>query len=587
MKNLFLLIFFFFSLVMVQAQTIIYEDFEGGTQDIAWEGFNGGVYNGVIVNPAPDAINSSGFVGSFTNDGVGDFNYAFATLTSAVDLSTYNLIKMKVWSPVAPSQILFKFEGGGNAVEMFRNITVANQWVEYSFDLSAGALYTMLDKVLISFNPFTTPFAGTFYFDDITGQRAIEVYETFEGGAALPWNALDGSFSGPVPNPDKNSVNGSDNVGQYVKDTFEYSLLLADRGTPFDMSILNQFHLQVLAEAPTQVLLKLEGPGGPAIEQVKNIGLVNEWQDYTFDFSAAADYTHLTKVILFFDPGVKTSVDTYYFDNLVALPQGVCKGVTPDPLMVDDFECNRNATYVNGWDSLVVTNNIEPNTVNNSTKVGKYTDPQGEEWATLLIDYQNNINLLTNNQLHIKIWAPREVQILFKLEGGTDPAKEIWVAVEKPGEWVDYEIDFSDQAGKSHKKLAIFFNAGQVPQPGDVYYIDDIRWSEKTILTVEDFELGIVLPWAPSEDQPLLHGTFERVANPQQDDDNNSLFVGKYTKGTSAFSTLSAVAPGAIDISVRPQYNLDVLAPGPGTVIMQLESTINGNKEVERTIDAG
>ncbi len=586
MKNLLLLFLLSLSFTWVQAQTIVYEDFEGGTQDISWAGING-VYNGVVTNPAPDAINGSGFVGSYTNDALFDFNFVLGTLSAPVDLSQLNLIKMKVWSPIAPIQVLFKFEGGGNAVEMFRDINTANQWVELSFDLSGGAAFTTMDKVLVSFNPFVLGSTETFYFDDIIAQRALEVYETFEGGAALPWVALNGVFNGPVENPDSNSVNGSNWVGQYVKDTFEYSLLLADRGTPFDMSILNQFHLQVHSQVPSQVLLKLEGPGGPAIELIKNIGLTNEWQDYVFDFSAAADYTHLTKVILFFDPGVRTSVDTYYFDNLTATALGVCKNVIKDPLMIDDFECNRNATYVNGWDSLTVINNPEPNTVNNSAKVGRYADPLTEQWATLLIDYHNPIDLSTNNQLTIKIWSPRAVPILFKLEGGSSPAKEIWVEVTTTGEWVDYVIDFSDQSLAMHKKIAIFFNAGQDPQDGDVYYIDNIAWAPKGNLTIEDFELGVVLPWEPLDGQAVLHGSFARVANPDPSAPNTSAFVGKYTKGTSAFSTLSAVAPGLIDISSRPQYNLDIYAPGPGTVIMQLESVANGNKEVERTIVAG
>lgn len=587
MKNLILLFLFFLSFQWAQAQTIIYEDFEGGTADIAWIGLNG-TYNGVVDNPAPDAINPSASVGSYTNHPDFDFAFALGTMTTPVDLSMLNLIKMKVWSPIAPIQVLFKFEGGGNAVEMFRNVTVANQWVELSFDLSSGATFTMMDKVLVAFNPFVLGSTETFYFDDITAHRAIEIYETFEGGTpALPWLALNGVFNGPIPNPDSNSVNGSDNVGEYVKDTFEYSLLLADRGTPFDLSILNQFHLQIYAHAPTQVLLKLEGPGGPAIEKIKNIGLIHEWQDYTFDFSEAADWTHLTKVILFFDPGVKTSVDTYQFDNLLALPLGPCKGVTLNPDMIDDFECNRNATYVNGWDSLTVINNPEPNTVNNSTKVGRYADPINEAWAALLIDYQNPMDLSVRNQLRVKIWSPNEVPILFKLEGGTSPAKEIWVNVTMPGEWVDYEIDFGDQALANHRKIVIFFNAGQEPQTGDVYYIDDIRWDVKAVFVIEDFESGAFLPWEPLDQQTLLHGSFEIVANPDPSDPNTSLTVGKYTKGTSAFSTLAAVAPGVIDISSRPQYNLDVYAPGPGSVIMQLESVSQGNKEVERTIDAG
>ena len=586
MKKNLLLVLCFLTVHWLQSQTIVYEDFEGGVSDISWVGLNG-TFNGPVANPSPDGVNSSEWVGSYTNHPDFDFAFALGTLAAPVDLSEQNLIKMKVWSPIAPTQVLFKFEGGGNAVEMFRDITVDSQWVEYSFDLGAGAEFTMMDKVLVAFNPFVLGSTETFYFDDITAHRPIEYYETFEGGMMLPWQALNGVLNAPVENPDSNSVNGSDWVGQYVKDTFPYSLLLADRGTPFDMSVLNQFHLQVHAQAPTQVLLKLEGPGGPAIERTKNIGLANEWQDYTFDFSDAADYTHLTKVVLFFDPGVKTSVDTYYFDNLYATSQGTCRGVMLNPDMIDDFECNRNATYVNGWDSLTVVNNPEPSTVNNTAKVGRYADPIAEPWATLLIDYQNPIDLSTKNQLKAMIWAPREVPILFKLEGGSSPAKEVWVDVTTPGEWVEYTVDFSDQSLASHRKIAIFFNGGNDPQDGDVYFIDEIQWAEQTNITIEDFELGVLLPWAPLDDQALLHGSFERVDNPDPSGINTSAFVGKYTKGTAAFSTLAAVAPGLIDISTRPQFNLDVYAPGPGSVIMQLESVSQGNKEVERTIDEG
>ena len=585
MKNVLLLLFFLLTIQLLDAQ-ITYEDFEGGTADVAWAGLNG-TYDGVIVNPAPDAVNGSSFVGSYTNNENFDFCFALGTLGAPANLSKFNLIKMKVWSPLAPCKVLFKFEGGGNAVEMFRDITVADQWVEYTFDMTGGAGYTGLDKVLVSFNPFVLGSFETFYFDDIVGYEAREEYETFENGNALPWNALDGTFEGPVANPDSNSVNGSDFVGQYVKSGLHsYSLLLADRGTPFDLSILNQFHLNVRSQVPSQVLLKLEGTGGN-IERTKDIGVTNDWQDYTFDFSAAAANTGLTKVILFFDPGVEMSADTYHFDNLVALPQGACKGVTLNPDIIDDFECNRNATYVNGWDSLSVINNPAPNGINPSAKVGRYGDPSTEQWAALLLDNQNPIDLSTRNQLNVKIWSPRTVPILFKLEGGSSPAKEIWSNVDDAGQWVNYTIDFSGEALSSHKKIVIFFNAGMDPQAGDVYYIDDIYWSEKATFVLEDFEGGALLPWAPLNDQTLLHGTFAVIANPDPSGINASPEVGEYTKGSSPFSTLAAVAPGVIDISSRPQYNLDVWFPAPGSIILQLESSTQGNKEVQRTVETG
>ena len=585
MKNVLLLFFFFLSFQVLKAQ-LAYEDFEGGTADISWAGLNG-TYDGVVVNPAPDAVNGSGFVGSYTNNENFDFCFALGTLGAPADLSKFNLIKMKVWSPLAPCKVLFKFEGGGNAVEQFRDITVANQWVEYTFDMTGGAAYTGLTSVLVSFNPFVLGSFETFYFDDIVGVEARQEYETFENGNALPWNALDGTFAGPVANPDSNAVNGSDFVGQYVKSgTHSYSLLLADTGTPFDLSILNQFHLNVHSQVPSQVLLKLEGTGG-AIERTKIIGVTNDWQDYTFDFSDAKDNTGLSKVILFFDPGVEMSADTYYFDNLLALPQGACKGVALDPTITDDFECNRNATYVNGWDSLSVVTNPAPNGVNPSSKVGRYGDPSTEQWAALLIDNHVPIDLSTRNQLNIKIWSPRTVPILFKLEGSSSPAKEIWANVEDAGQWVNYTIDFSSEALASHQKIVLFFNAGMDPQPGDVYFIDDIHWSEKANYVLEDFEGGANLPWAPLDDQTLLHGTFAVVSNPDASGINASPEVGEYTKGTSPFSTVAAVAPGVIDISSRPQYNLDVWFPAPGSITFQLESQSQGNKEVTRTVETG
>lgn len=571
-----------------QAQ-ITYETFEGGAT-IPWEGING-TYDGAVANPDMSGINTSATVGSYTTNPASDFNFAIGVLPNGpADLTEYNLFKVKIWSPVAPSKCLLKFEGSGPAVERFADITVANQWVEYTFDMSGGAGNTTgLTKCLISFHSFLPGITGTFYWDDIRAVSPVTCYETFESGNELPWNALDGTFTGPVDNPAPNSVNSSAKCGEYVKSgATGYSLLLADNGTTtFDLSVQNQFKLDVYTTAATQVLLKLEGPSGPNIEVTKNIGVTNAWQTYTFDFSAAATYTNLTKVIIFFDPGVATSTDTYYFDNLCAMPKGACTGVDSDPEIIDDFECSRNATYVNGWDSLSVVPNPAPSTVNNSSLVGQYNDPVGEPYAALLIDYQNPIDLSTKNQLNAKIWSPKVCQILFKLEGGSSPAKEVWVDVTEANKWVDYSVDFSDQALASHKKIVFFFNGGQDGEAGDVYYIDDIKWGEPTSTVIEDFENGAFLPWEPKDQQTLLNGTFAVVANPAPGGVNTSANVGKYTKGTAAFSIVTAVAPGVIDISSKPQYNLDVWAPvGSVNVTFQLESVSQGNKEVTRDLQS-
>lgn len=583
MKHLLLFFLVTISIVTTNAQTI-YEDFEGGAAKISWAAVNGLVYEGPVANPAKDAVNGSDFVGKFVNDGVSDFCFGLGTMSAPADLSVNNLMKIKIWAPTAPTRALFKFEGGGAAIEKFIDITVAEKWVEYAVDFSAAA-GTAHTKVLVAFHPFTTPVAATYYFDDIKGVEAKEYYETFETGNEMGWKAFDGTLEAPIDNPAPNRVNSTAKVGKYTKSgAHAYSLLLAERSTPFDLSILNQFKLQIHASAPTQVLLKLEGTG-PAVEKIANIGLANAWQEYTFDLSGAADNKQLTKAILFFDPGVETSADVYHFDNLYAVSKGACANAPAIDGMVDDFECNRNATYVNGWDSLTVVANPNPDAVNGSTKVGKFVDQLDEPWNGLLFDVQNPFNLETKNQFNFKLRSSKATKVLVKLEGGASAANEVWVDINEVNQWVQYSVDFSSQALASHKKLILFFNAGNNPEVGDVYYIDDLSWGEKTSSEIENFENGAVLPWEPLDQQEVLHGKFAVVNNPDATGVNKSSKVGQYTKGSSPFSTLAAVAPGVIDISSKPQFNLDVLAPAGSTaLIMQLESATSGNKEVSRDI---
>ncbi|MBK9736404.1 MAG: hypothetical protein IPO92_16185 [Saprospiraceae bacterium] len=584
MKHVLSLLLLIVASIGLNGQTI-YEDFEGGASKITWNAVNGLTYEGPIANPGKDPVNTSDFVGKFTNDGIGDFCFGLGEFASPADLSKNNLMKIKIWAPYAPTRALLKFEGGGEAVQKYIDITEAGKWVEYSVDFSSAAS-TAHTKVLLAFHPFTTPQAASFFFDDIIATEAIQVYETFETGNEMGWQAFDGTLEAPVPNPAPNKVNSTPNVGKYTKSgAHAYSLLLAERTTPFDMSILNQFKLQIHASAPTQVLLKLDG-AGTAVEKILNIGLANEWQEYTFDMSFAKDFKHLTKAILFFDPGVETSADIYHFDNLYAVSKGACGDVTLDADILDDFECNRNATYTNGWDSLTVIPNPGPDAVNSSSKVGKYVDAPGP-WNNVLIDYNSAIDLSEKNQLKFKVWSPKVTRVLCKLEGGVSGSNESWADVNDINQWVSFEVDFSSQSAANHKKLVLFFNAGNDPAAGDFYLIDDISWGVKTSKDIENFENGAVLPWEPLDQQTLIHGAFEVVNNPDASGVNTSTKVGKYTKGTSQFSTLSAVAPGVIDITSKPQYNLDVWAPaGSTSVIMQLESASAGNKEVERELQS-
>ena len=413
-------------------------------------------------------------------------------------------------------------------------------------------------------------------------------YEDFEGGSGLTWAGINGTYDSIVANPDPNDINMSANVGSFTKDgTQEWCFAVTEMDSAMDLSTNNQFSINVYSPVATQFLFKLEGTGG-GFEAWQNIANVNVWQEYTFDFSGAAANTGLEKIVVFFNPGMTDDGGTYLFDNIKASPAGACAGTVVDPDIIDDFECQRNATYGAGWNELVAIANPDASGINTSTMVGQYTDPL-DEWSALVADYNSAIDLSVKNNIKAKVWSPKTGQILFKLEGGASAPSEKWVDITEMNTWVEYTADFSDQANADHKKIVIFFNAGVTADSGDVYLIDDISVAEAPPApAIEDFENGPSLGWMPLNGDMTNHGTFNGVmVNPDMAGINGSPNVGSYSKGDAAFSTLTAFLPSGIDLSASPQLNMQVRAPaGSEKVIMQLVSATQGAKDVERDITA-
>lgn len=425
----------------------------------------------------------------------------------------------------------------------------------------------------------------------ISGQTVLE---DFENGASLPWNGSfgDGVFT-VIENPavadtiqDPLMINRSDSCGSYAKEEGRaFSLLIAVMDNPMDLSTDNKFKIQINAPVATSLLFKLEGDG-EVLELRQNIAVTDRWIEYSFDASAAASFTTINKIILFFDPGNGPSSDTYLFDNLTVEAADECAGTVAEAGVFDDFECQRNITYGNpGYQDIVSIANPDASGINTSAKVGQYTDTGGTFHA-LVMDFGGPIPLEERSLLSFKLWAPKAGRFLTKLERGGSPAVEKDVQVETLNTWVEYTIDYSDQAGASHNALVFFFNAGQDPEEGDIYYVDDIQWSEAPSGQVlEDFEGGAKLFWEPLSGNTDLHGTFEVIANPDVNGVNTSADIGSYTKGTSNFSTLTGLLTNGLDLSAFSQLNLQVWAPsGASSITLQLQSPTQGTKEVTRDI---
>ena len=419
-------------------------------------------------------------------------------------------------------------------------------------------------------------------------------YEDFETDT-LPWNGSfgDGTFSVVANPPDSDplGINPSANVGSYTKEVGKaYSLLIAVLDNPIDLSVNNHFKIQVNSPVATQFILKLEGTG-EAKELTKNIAVTNKWIEYDFDFSSAAAFTTITKIILFFDPGVADSGDTYLFDNIVAYPADACAGTVPDLSIVDDFECQRNGTVGNpGYYDLTAVANPDPSGINTSDMVGRYRDTLGAFHA--LVYNWNSPDKFPLAEgasiLKVKVWAPKAGNLLIKLEAGASPAIEVPVAITELNKWVEYEVDFTAQVGASYKNLVLFFNAGVNAEVGDIYYMDDLRFdSPPTAASLEDFEPTPKMFWESLGDEAIF-GTFGgALANPAPNDVNDSPTVGKYTKGSSALGGLKATLPVDFSIAAFPQMNLQVWAPaGANELVLKLFSPSQGLKSVSQPIPA-
>lgn len=418
-----------------------------------------------------------------------------------------------------------------------------------------------------------------------TGFMKAQINENFESGtASLNWEALDGTWSGVVANPKPNVVNNSTKVGRYIKrDSSAYSLFWAKFTTPINLTTNNRFKINVLANKAGTLIFKMEGPKGNK-ELSKQIVVEGAWQEYSLDFKSASAIDSLNRLILFFDAGVGNSKkDTFWFDNIQQLPADACSGVAVNKAIIDDFECQRNANYLDTWDSLTVVSNPDPTGINTSAKVGRYSDATGAEWSAFVHQNVTPIDLSVNNYMRLKIWAPKAGTLLLKMEnGGAAMEVPVTITAAMTNKWVSVGGDFSGAAFRGLTKAVLFFNAGVAPPAGDVYYIDDWMFTEKPAL--EDFETTPKMTWTSTT------GTYAAVANPTVNATNNSPNVGKFTRGTTAISTLTGALPTGFKVdATSPQVNLQVLAPAGSVgqkVKVQLISALLGSKEAEATIDS-
>jgi len=209
------------------------------------------------------------------------------------------------------------------------------------------------------------------------------------------------------------------------------------------------------------------GPGGLSIHDVASV--TNP------DMSIEKANHYIDTALWFFSPRAFTALK-------LAEKVCSCEGTVPAPHLVNDFECHRNFPFGAGADRLMIVDNSASNALNNSQKIGMYTDPANDPFAALCVDFGGPIDFAGGyDQFHFLINTGTPGPILLKLEGGTSPAFEQWLTVAGTGDWEEIVADFSSQATATHNRVCLFPNGGVSQTTEDVYLLDSLRFDTLTV----------------------------------------------------------------------------------------------------------
>ncbi len=414
-----------------------------------------------------------------------------------------------------------------------------------------------------------------------------QINEDFENGATLPWQPLEqltslhGTFD-IVDNPNSTGINTSAKVGKYIKGSSAFSTLTMELSSIIDIKNKPQYNLDVLAPIGAKsIVFQLENTkfGNKEIRQdFKNPGT---WEKISFDFSLQQALDEWTSIKILFDLGTEEEGSVFYFDNLNQSVGTVnpCENIAKIVNIIDDFECQRNYQYGSGNELLSTITNAKTSPINNSIKVGKYKDQAKEPWAALCVEKPSGLDLSVFNQLSLQVISPTSnVPILFKLEGGSSPSKEIWTKSTKANDWEILTADFSSEKDKNHKRVCVFFNGGVETTAEEIYYLDNFQFThapyDECIINFDNPAfLSTKWDFFPSNNS----GGFQLVDNPNKNGINKSNKVGKAIEkasGEQPWQGMFTDLESYIKLGADKLIKMKVLSTKVGAITMKLEGPL-------------
>ncbi|MCA1761784.1 MAG: T9SS type A sorting domain-containing protein [Cryomorphaceae bacterium] len=339
-----------------------------------------------------------------------------------------------------------------------------------------------------------------------TQANAQDVWDNFEDIRVANYGFINGVFIPYNENPDQTGANTSQVAAEYSRNAAEEFDVLILNGVMADVTDyatgVKTMSIDVWSpEAGKTVQITLENtaiaenpyPAGRHSEYQATTTVAEQWETLEFELTGTPDGsvapTILNQLVLLFDPGSNNG-DTYYFDNLNGpeLANNPCTDVTPDPSILNDFECNQNVNFLFSHSGINFRRIENPDTdVNESSHVAQYVRNDGEEFDVIIGRFDGNLNLSPNSEITLDVWdpnAPTEILVSLQNTDG-DVILEMSAETSVSSEWQTLTYDPSDVADATDiGQFVILFDPES--ETSDEYYFDN--FTADVVSSVSDVE---------------------------------------------------------------------------------------------------
>jgi hypothetical protein len=309
-----------------------------------WIGFDAAIYDGVVDNPSPDAVNDGQYAGKYLT-GSNTWSGVYYDLPAAIDFSASESFMMWVYSD-SSGYVRIQLENTDVTTKPKLSVLydTPGVWKALTFTAADNVGDPLLDdtydRIVLIFDDKDADVGEAWYFDNLLGPEIGEVdptyvyfdYETPETTppfVAPSWGSV--VYGGTVANPSKDDVNESDSVGLQITGNvgWHYMEWILDRTIDFSEGYI--FKMKVYhADSTGNARIQLDDANGLNLKMSVPYTTPGEWQELTFSpFEVMENSTgevtddSYYKVKLIFDDTDNDIEEYWYFDDMIG------PGLTP------------------------------------------------------------------------------------------------------------------------------------------------------------------------------------------------------------------------------------------------------------------